>query len=409
MKTFNTSTPKKIKKFRLLLVVSNFSMLNIFRSNTKFICLFLLVSLITIAGCNTLNQKPEYFKAEGCKDIGILLPATGGEAGRWEQYDRHFLEKGIIDKIKGVTIRYFNANSQEGVQEQQANLALKGGSCILIVAAVDGKEGINIVKKAKNQGVPVIAYDRLIEDKDLNCYISFDSKKVGEFQANYVMDKLSKGENGIYKLKPGANFVMINGDKKDPNTTAIEEGWSIRLGSYFDDENDGKLNPIFPKDKNDKNNKIHFIDRWDSTKAEKKVQELLKKHQNNIQIILVANDGMANKIIGSLGDKKGKILITGQDGSPQSARNIVRGYQGITIYKPSKILAEKTVELVVALSNGKITRDIIKNDIKTKDGSKIPSILLTPKPVTKDNISILIEDGIVSKQNLCQGIQGICP
>ncbi|NEQ36821.1 MAG: substrate-binding domain-containing protein [Okeania sp. SIO3I5] len=382
-------------------------MLNIFRSNTKLICLFLLVSLITIAGCNTLNQKPEPFNAKGCKDIGILLPATGGEAGRWEEYDRHFLEKGIIDNIKGVTIRYFNANSKKGVQEQQANLALKGGSCILIVSPVDPEEGINIVKKAKNQGVPVIAYDRLIEHKDLNFYISFDSQKVGEFQANYVIDQLNQGENSIYKLKSGDNLVMINGDIKDPNTKLIQEGWFLRLQSYFDGENDQQLNLIFPKDKGDSE---YFMDNWNGRRAAKKVKQLLKDYQNNIQIILVANDGMANQIIGILGDKKGEILITGQDGSRQSARNIVRDYQGITIYKPTKLLAEKTVELVVALSNGENTESLINNtNIRTKDGDIIPSILLTPKPVTKDNIEILIEDGIVSKQELCQEIQGTCP
>ncbi|NER03222.1 MAG: substrate-binding domain-containing protein [Okeania sp. SIO3C4] len=390
-------------------------MLNIFRSNTKFICfiyLFILASLITIAGCSTLQQKPEYFKAQGCKDIGILLPATGGEAGRWEQYDRHFLENGIIEEIPGVTIRYFNANSKKGVQEKQANLALNGGSCILIVAPVDGQEGIRIVEKAKNEGVPVIAYDRLIEDKNLKFYVSFDSKKVGKFQADHAINQLNKGENGIYKLKSGANLVMINGDYNDPNSHQIKEGWFGRLKSYFDDQ---ELIRIFPSDKDDpeyvpEDDREYFIDNWDAENAAKKVNELFNDARDNIQIILVANDAMANKIIGSLDEKKGKILITGQDGSQQSAKNIVRNYQGITIYKPIKLLAKKTVELVVALSNGEDTQYLISHtDIKTSDGSIIPSHLLTPVPVTKDNISILIDDDIISKEELCKGIQGICP
>lgn len=194
----------------------------------------------------------------------------------------------------------------------------------MIVVPVDGQEGINIVKKAKNEGVPVIAYDRLIKDNDLRFYISFDSQKVGELQAKYAIDELNKGQTGIYKLNPRANLVMINGDIKDPNTKAIEKGWFLRLETFFKNQ---KLNLMFPSGSGDTE---YFIDNWDAEKAAQKVQELLNKYQDDIQIILVANNGMANKIIGVLGEKIGKILITGQDGSAQSARNIVKDYQGIT-------------------------------------------------------------------------------
>ncbi|NER04505.1 MAG: substrate-binding domain-containing protein [Okeania sp. SIO3C4] len=382
--------PKKIKKFRLFLVVRSFSMLSIFGSRNKLICLLLLTLLITIAGCQISAQKTQHLEAKGCKDIGILLPATGAESGRWEEKDRHFLEKGIIEKIRDVTIRYFNANSNKELQEKQADLALKAGSCILIVTPVANEEGINIIEKAKKKGVPVIAYDRPIKDDDLSFYISFDSEEVGKLQANYVIQELNKGQEGIYKLKGIPNLVMINGDIDDENSYAIQEGWFNTLNSYFQPEasnQNKKLNLIFPIGKDDPQ---YFMPNWSGEKAAQKVEELLKNHQDNIQIILVANDSMANEIIGSLGDKKrGKILITGQDGSKQTAQNIKNGFQGITIYKSSELLAQKTVELVVALSEGKNTEDLMNRDIETSTGKKIPSGILRPISVTKENIEVL--------------------
>ena len=230
--------------------------------------------------------------------------------------------------------------------------------------------------------------------------------KVGELQANYTINELNKGQKGIYKLNPGENLVMINGDIKDPNTHFIAKGWFDRLDTSFKNK---KLNLIFPTD-GDIKNPEYFIDNWDGEKAAQKVKELLKNYQDNIQIVLVAKDGMANKIIGILGDKIRKILITGQDGSAQSARNIVENHQGITIYKPSKLLAEKTVELVVALSNGEDTQYLITTkDIKTTNGNIIPSHLLAPIPITKEDLKILTEDGIITPEQLCQGIKETCP
>ncbi|NET43513.1 substrate-binding domain-containing protein [Okeania sp. SIO2B3] len=344
---------------------------------------------MTIAGCQISAQKTQHLEGKGCKDIGILLPATAAESGRWEEKDRHFLEKGIIEKIPDVTIRYFNANSNKELQEKQADLALKGGSCILIVTRVENEQGINIIKKAKKKGVPVIAYDRLIKHDDLSFYISFDSQEVGRLQADYVIQELNKGQEGIYKLEGIPNLVMINGGIDDENSHAIQESWFKRLNSYFQPEEfnqNKRLNLIFPRGKDDPQ---YFMPDWSGKKAAQKVNELLKNHQDNIQIILVANDSMANEIIGSLGDKRGKILITGQDGSAQSRKNIKNGFQGITIYKSSELLAKKTVELVVTLSEGKNTEDLINWDIEISKEKEIPSVILRPISVTKENIEVL--------------------
>ncbi len=379
-------------------------MLAVFRQNNNLNYCVLLFFFAIIAGCTILSQESDFNQAKGCNDIGILLPATGAESVRWEQYDRHHLESGIIRKIPGVTIRYFNANSNHDIQEKQADLALKKGSCILIIAPVDSKKASTFVQKAKQKGVPVISYDRFIDDKDVFFYIGFDNKKVGELQAEYVINEFNKKEQGIYNLKEGSNLVMINGAKTDPNTKAIQEGWFEKLNSHFDDKT---LNLVFPNGKDDPE---YFMDNWDGELAAKKVEELLRERQGDIQIILVGNDAMANEVIKILGDKTGKILITGQDGSLGSAINIVKNYQGITIYKPIEDIAAKTVETVVALSNGYDTNSLINNtDIKSQVKT-IPAHLLVPIAVTKDDIEkTLIEDDLFTKEKLCKGIQGICP
>lgn len=353
----------------------------------SFICFF--ISAI-ITSCNLISQVPAN-ASQDCKDIAILLPATGLEAPRWEESDRVFLERAIIENIPDATIRHFNANSDPQLQEQQADLALAKGSCILIVAPVDTNEASKVVQNAEAKGVPVIAYDRFIDDEGLDFYVSFSSKQVGQFQAEYLLRQLELGESGLYKLKKGANLVMINGDVKDGNTQRIEEGWFETLQPLFDSKN---LNLVFPKEKGDPD---YFMEGWSGEKAAETVESLLDEYQNNIPIILVANDSMAEEIIGILQQKQkqGQVLVTGQDGSLNSAIYIVEGLQGITLYKPiDDNLSKKTIDVINALRDGDDLGVLANNvEITTQNSKEIPAYLFTPIRVTAENI----EDTLMQK------------
>src|SRR5947209_15035763 len=143
---------------------------------------------------------------KGCKKVGVLLPETATSA-RWDGEDRPLLQQDIPQALSGATVDYNNAEGVADDQQTQAEADLTKGDCILIVAAVDGQKAAAIVASAKAKGVPVIAYDRLIQSKDLAYYVSFDNVKVGQLQGQYIVDHYKS-----YVTGTGHNNVaMING------------------------------------------------------------------------------------------------------------------------------------------------------------------------------------------------------
>ena len=159
----------------------------------------LLLTLI-LAGCGSANNGSSSSSTpgatssssstgsngKGCTKVGVLLPETATSA-RWDGKDRPAL-KSDIEAIPGVTVDYYNAQGDSAQQQNQADQALTKGDCILVVAPNDSAASAAIVTKAKASGVPVIAYDRIIQSKNLNYYVSFDNEKVGQLQGQYIVD-----------------------------------------------------------------------------------------------------------------------------------------------------------------------------------------------------------------------------
>lgn len=355
------------------------------------ICLLVLI----LVACGEMSQlpllpgvSPEGFpQAKSCKDVAVLLPSTD-EAIRWEQNDRPNLEREIIKVLPGTTIRYFNANGDADLQQEQADIALEKGSCILVLAPSDSEKAATIVKKAKAKGVPTIAYARLIQSDDLAFYVTFDSLTVGELQGQYIVDEFEKGAEGDYDLRSGDQLVMINGAKNDNNAVEVRKGAISKLQPLIDD---GKLNLIHDK----------FTPGWNNNEAAQRVQELIQNH-DNIKVIYAANDGMAKAIINILGERKGKILVTGQDAEPGNIKNIVRGYQGMTVYKPSLDLAIKTAQVIKGLSQGTDIQVFANNTTEIEKDGEIPSFLRRPIFVDKTNIKdTVVKDRLVSIEDIC--------
>lgn len=323
--------------------------LNPFSLPVQAILALFLALLTLIGGCSPSNQP----SAKGCNRIAILLPETG-PAARWELSDRPQLERRIAEKliknnnVKDLTLLYFNANGDAQKQFQQANRAIEQGACLLILGASSSSDATEIVKKASEKQIPVIAYDRAIDNGNIyaDYYISFDSKYVGQKQGEYIKDQFVNldNKNNRYKLKPDGNkFVMINGDKNDSNSKLLAEGLkSILQTDYIDTK---RLNLVEETN----------IQGWEGEKAADKIQDILTKY-SEIKIVWVANDGMANKIIEKLvklGYKPDQILITGQDGTDGSIDKITDQRQSMTVCKDSNDLAEKTALLIEALFQGK--------------------------------------------------------
>ncbi|WP_316437016.1 sugar ABC transporter substrate-binding protein [Leptolyngbya sp. NK1-12] len=377
-----------------------------------------VLGILVLAACTTNNSAPnnssnnstgtaptetaqntEFPAAKGCKNVGILLPESDSSA-RYEAYDRPLLEKEIKAALPGVTIQYANANNNATTQQNQAEAALTKGACILVVDPNDSDQASVIVQQAKASGVPVIAYDRLIQDPDTAFYVSFDNERVGELQGQYIAEQYRAGNFGLTK---GANLAMINGAQTDNNALLFRKGALKALQPLVDS---GDLNLVFDQ----------YTPNWDNSRAQSLMEGVLTKQGNDVQIAYVANDGMANTVIAALRTQKlnGKVLVTGQDATPTGIQNILTGDQAMTIYKPIAQEAKATARLVAALSNGEDTSDIVNGETEIKGGGTIPSVLETPIVVDKSNVEeTVIADGFLTREQICSGLPsgagGVCP
>ena len=372
-----------------------------------------ILSIFVLAACTTnspqssdkaTNQagspsSAQFSAAKGCKNVGILLPESDSSA-RYEAYDRPLLEQEIKAAVPGVAIQYSNANNNATTQQNQAEAALTKGACILVMDPNDSDQASVIVQQAKASGVPVIAYDRLIQDPDLAYYVSFNNERVGELQGQYIADQYKAGK---FDLKKGATLVMINGAQTDNNALLFRKGTLKSLQPLIDS---GDLKLVFDQ----------YTPNWDNTKAQSLMEGVLTKQSNQVDIAYVANDSMANTVIAALRAQKlnGKVLVTGQDATLTGIQNILTGDQAMTIYKPISQEAKATARLVAALSNGENTSSIAKDTTEIKGGASIASVLETPIAVDQKNVkSTVIADKYLTQEQICSGLPsgagGVCP
>lgn len=338
---------------------------------------------------------------KGCMKVGVLLPETA-TSERWDKEDRPLLTNGIKAALgAGSDVIYTNAEGNSSEQQTQAEAALTQGACILVVAPVDSAASAAIVSKAKPLGIPVIAYDRLIQSKDVSYYVSFDNVKVGNIQGQYIVDH--------YKsyTQNGKNVAMISGAQTDSNGLAFRQGALQTLQPLF---SNGSLKKVYDQ----------FTPNWDNDRARVEMDGVLTANQDNVQIAYVANDGMANTVIAALKAKKlnGKVLVTGQDATVAGLQNIITGDQAMTVFKDYTKEAQATINLVKALHDGSDTMSLTSGiTVKTSDGTAIPSILETPISVDKTNIAqtaqTLIKENLMTSAQFCSGLPkgagGICP
>lgn len=333
---------------------------------------------------------------KGCKKIGVSLPETA-TSNRWDGFDRPLLEQMIPQMLPGSTVDYANAEGNADTQQTQADAMLTKGDCILVVAANDSIKAARIVADAKGDGVPVIAYDRLIQSNDLAYYVSFDNVQVGKLQGTYIANH--------YKdfVKSGVGVtVMIDGAMTDNNALLFSQGAHSVLDPLF---SSGALKKVYEK----------FTPNWDNPTAQTEMEAALTANGNKIQIAYVANDGMATTVIAALKAQhlNGKVLVTGQDATLTGLQNILLGNQSMTVLKAYKLEAGATASLVAAISNGTSTSSLVNGQTANSNKVNIPSVLETPVSIDKTNVMDVINTGEVTLAQVCQGLPskagGICP
>lgn len=317
---------------------------------------------------------PENSGAVGAKKTGpirIGLSFDTLKEERW-QYDRDL----IMARAKelGAEVIYLAADSNDDVQNKQIENLLTQGIDVLIIVPHNAEVAAAGVDAAKRQGVPVISYDRLIRNSDVDVYLSFDNIKVGELQAQYLLDRAPKG-----------NYILIGGAPTDNNAKMFRQGQMNILQPAIDRGDIKIVADQWAKD-------------WQPNEALKHTENALTQVNNNVVAVVVSNDGTAGGAIQALQEQRlaGKVLVSGQDAELAGLQRIVAGTQSMTVYKPIRKLATRAAEVAVAMARGAA----LETTSTVNNGKKdVPAILLEPIAVDKSNIdSTVIADGYQKRE-----------
>src|SRR5687767_4935728 len=312
--------------------------------------------------------------------VAVLLPDSKSSV-RWETVDRPFLAEAF--KAAGVEATIQNAEGDKSAQQQQAEQAITNGAKVLLMVNLDSGSGAAIAANAKSQGVKVIDYDRLTLKGDSDYYVSFDNEEVGKLQGQGLVDCL-EGASG----KPAV--AVLNGSPTDNNATLFKKGYDSVINAKFES---GEWKEV----------EDQSVPDWDNQKALTIFEQMLQKADNKVDGVLAANDGLGNAAISALKQRKlDQIPVTGQDATLEGIQNIVAGDQCMTVYKAVKKEADAAAKLAIALAKGETPS---APDAELDNGTKkVPSILLDPVTVTKDNISEYMgEPDFPKKEEICAG------
>ncbi len=346
-----------------------------------------MVVAMGLAACGGDDDNESADKASGDgggggKTIALLLPET--KTTRYEEKDRPLFTAKVKELCPDCEIIYANASQDPNKQQQQAEAAITNGADVLVLDAVDVKSVGPIVQHANQKDIPVIAYDRLIPDQDISYYVSFDNVKQGRIQAQTLLDKLGSGADG-------KSIVMVNGAPTDPSAGDYKKG----------------AHQVFDKS-GVKIAKEYDTPDWSPDKAQVEMeQSITALGKDGFVGAYSANDGMAGGMIAAMksaGIEPSARPITGGDSEAAAIQRILTGEQYSTIYLAIKQQAETSAEIAVAAAQGKdAPADVV--DAEVDNGAKqVPSVLLSPIAVTKDNINdTVIKDGFLTVDEICTG------
>ena len=312
--------------------------------------------------------------------VGVILPDASTSA-RWETADRKFLEEAF--NSAGVQFDIQNANGDKAKFATIADQMLASGVTSLLIVNLDSPSGAAVIKKATDQGVPVIDYDRLTLGGGASYYVSFDNVAVGTKIGEGLVTCMTNNGN---KTGPVA---LLNGSPTDNNATLFKQGYetAIKAAGY-----------TIAADQ--------AVPDWDNTKAGTIFEQMYTKAKGDFIGVAAANDGLGGAAIAVLGrnGQAGKIPVTGQDATDEGLQRVLLGTQCMTVYKAIKAEAAAAAELAIALSNGDTAAADALATGSTSDsqaGTSVKSVLLVPQSIFPENVKDVVADGYTTAAKIC--------
>lgn len=309
-------------------------------------------------------------EAKDISDIVVGLSIGNTTEERWNREIEMFKN---YAKDKGFELNAQIANNDANKQMSQCENLINQGVDVLIVQSLDAEAAGPIVESAHDAGIKVIAYDRFIMNSDLDYYVTFDSYKVGQVEAEFVVKEAPKG-----------NYIWLKGAPEDNNAHLVAEGQKNILQPYIDS---GDIKIVTEQ----------WCKGWDPNEALKHTENGLTLAKNDVQGVIASNDGTAGAAVEALAAQgmAGKVPICGQDADLAACQRIVEGTQTGTVYKPLAPLNQAACELAVAIATGKDPKSGVDSSLgswqKLNNNTKdVDSFTVDVEAVNKDNIYDII-------------------
>lgn len=319
--------------------------------------------------------------AAGDDQIVVGVSWNNYNEERWARWD----EPAIQAALDAAGAEYISTDAGSSAEQQLTDVEqlITDGADVLIILAQDGTAILPAVQSALDQGIPVIAYDRLIEDPGA-LYITFDNVGVGRLMAEV-----------IYDLVPTGNYIIIKGNSADANADFLRDGIEQVIG---DAVASGDINIVGET----------YTDNWDPALAQTETEQFLTQANNDVQAVISENDGMASGVVAALEAQglAGEVPVSGQDGDQAALNRIALGTQSVSVWKDARELGTAAGEAAVALAQGTALGDVsgvVQFD--SPGGNSMTSILLTPIAITQDNLDVVVDAGWIDTDTLCQGVE----
>ena len=293
-------------------------------------------------------------------------------------------EAAIKSVLEQMGAKYVSADAQSSNEKQIADIEslITRGANALIVLAWDSDAVLPGVAKAMAEGIPVVGYDRLIEQPGV-FYLTFDNKEVGRMQAREV-----------FNVQPKGNYVFIKGYAADPNADFLHAGQLEVLKGAIDK---GDIKVVGEQ----------YTDGWKPEVAQSNMEQILTANDNKVDAVVASNDGTAGGVVAALSAQgMAGIPVSGQDGDFAALNRVARGVQTVSVWKDARELGKAAARIAIELAKGKKPSEIDGATV-FQDGpkkQKMDAVLLKPVPIRKDNLDVVIKAGWVKKEVVCQGV-----
>lgn len=313
-------------------------------------------------------------------DLTVGVSWSNFQEERWKTD-----EAAIVGALEAGGAEYISADAQSSSSKQLSDVEslIAQGVDALIILAQDAQAIGPAVQAAADEGIPVIAYDRLIED-DRAFYLTFDNVEVGRLQAQAVFDVMPKG-----------NYVMIKGSPTDPNADFLRGGQQEILEAAIAA---GDIKIVGEA----------YTDGWLPANAQRNMEQILTSADNAVDAVVASNDGTAGGVVAALTAQGMEgIPVSGQDGDHAALNRVAKGHQTVSVWKDARELGKAAGEIAVQLAGGADLGDVKGSMSWTSPaGTVMTSMFLAPNPITQDNLSVVVDAGWITKDALCQGVEG---